>query len=99
MKPHQPETPQEWREAVNLAELYSLVDAAVKYGLVTYTGEIDINRCDEILEQGRQRGVYPVRVEVDALMRELVRGSSADVAGKQGRPKQDTKGSSLKRHL
>lgn len=84
MKHHQPETPQEWREAVNLAELYSLVDAAVKYGLVTYTGAIDINRCDEILEQGRRRGVYPVRAEVDALLRDLVSGSSADVDGKKG---------------
>ncbi len=86
MKRDQPKTGQEWREAVNLAELYCLVDSAVKYGLVTFSGVIDINRCEEILEQGRRRGVFPVKAEVDALMRDLVSSSSATVASKSPRP-------------
>jgi hypothetical protein len=42
VKPQQPKSSEEWQEAVNLAELYSRVDAAVKYGLITFTGKIDV---------------------------------------------------------
>jgi hypothetical protein len=77
---NEPETPQEWQEAVNLAELYSLIDSAVKYGLVEYTGKINIERCYDILEQGRKRNVYPVKAQVDALIQEFARGASASLA-------------------
>jgi hypothetical protein len=72
MKQEQPKTPQQWQEAVNLAELYSRVDAAVKYGFVEFTGTINLDRCHEMLERGRKRGVYPVQAQVDELLRQLV---------------------------
>jgi hypothetical protein len=40
----EPETTKEWQEAVNLAELYSLVDSAIKFGLIDYGGKINIER-------------------------------------------------------
>jgi hypothetical protein len=82
---NEPESPKDWQEALNLAELYSLVDSAVKYGLVEYTGEINVERCHDILEQGRKRGVYPVKAQVDALIQEFVRGTSAHPPVKKGR--------------
>jgi hypothetical protein len=80
---NEPESPKEWQEAVNLAELYSLVDSAVKYGLVEYTGKISIERCYDILEQGRKRGVYPVKAQVDQLIQEFVRGASINPPAKK----------------
>jgi hypothetical protein len=82
MKHQQPINDQQWQEAVNLAELYSRVDAAVKYGFITFTGQIDINRCEAILEQGRRRGVYPVQVQVDELIQQLVVNSNTPSSDK-----------------
>jgi hypothetical protein len=87
MKPQEPGSSEEWQEAVNLAELYSRVDAAVKYGFITFTGKIDINRCEDILEQGRRRGVFPVQAQVDQLIGQLVVNSSPASSDKEGRKK------------
>lgn len=55
----QPQTTQEWQEAVDIAHVWLLVDSARQYGLVTGGPEIDVNRCLELLEQGRQQGILP----------------------------------------
>jgi hypothetical protein len=72
----QPKTPQEWQEAVNLAHFWSLVHSAICYGLVTYSGKIDIERCDEILRLGRKRGVHPQKYEVDKLVQDFAAGAA-----------------------
>jgi hypothetical protein len=87
VKPQQPKSSEEWQEAVNLAELYSRVDAAVKYGFISFTGKIDISRCEEILEQGRRRCVYPVQAQVDELIQQLVVNSSTAISKKERRKK------------
>lgn len=71
----QPETPDEWQEAVNMAELWLLVHSAVAYGLVTYDGKINPERCDEILRLGRKRGVHPQKHEVDKLVQDFAKGA------------------------
>jgi hypothetical protein len=76
----EPETTKEWQEAVNLAELYSLVDSAIKYGLIDYSGKINIERCDDILERGRKRNIYPVKAQVDQLIQAFVKGAASHTA-------------------
>ena len=66
-----PKTPEEWQEAVNLAETLLLVDSARQYGLITGGPVIDINRCEFILRCGRQRGYRPEKRVVDSYVRGL----------------------------
>jgi hypothetical protein len=56
-----PETPAEWQEAVDAAAFCLALDACRQYGLIEWDQEIDIDRCLEILERGRDRGVWPER--------------------------------------
>jgi hypothetical protein len=56
----EPITNAEWQEAVDLAKGFLHLDAAVKYGLVTWSGGvIYVHRCEDILRQGKERGVTP----------------------------------------
>lgn len=54
--PVEPETAEEWQEAVDVAELYLLLDSARQYGLIEGGPPIDIKRCEELLRRGRQKG-------------------------------------------
>jgi O-succinylbenzoate synthase len=68
-----PVTDAEWREAVDEAEFYLHLDASVKYGLVDFTGQISVNRCEEILRRGRARGITPAPDAVERILREKLR--------------------------
>lgn len=57
--PKNPTTPEEWQNAVDAAEALRLLEGARLYGLVTGGPEVNIERCDEILEQGKQLGFVP----------------------------------------
>lgn len=67
-----PETPAEWQEAVNLADLFLSFDSARKYGLVVGGPDVDADRCDEILRAGKVRGYVPQPLEIERLMRRVV---------------------------
>jgi hypothetical protein len=54
-----PSTPEEWQDAVNAAEYWLLVHSAVCYGLVEYSGTINVDRCDAILKAGAELGIRP----------------------------------------
>lgn len=54
-----PTTPEEWQNAVDAAEAFSVLHSAKLYGLVTGGPEVDIERRDEILEQAKQLGISP----------------------------------------
>ena len=54
-----PTTPTEWQEAVDLAEFYVCLDSAAKYGLVTGGPQINLERCEQILRDGRALGYRP----------------------------------------
>jgi hypothetical protein len=58
-KPTDPETPEQWQEAVDLADFLVRLDAARQYGLVAGGPEVDLQRCDEILVGGASRGYRP----------------------------------------
>jgi len=70
MKQHQ--TRNEWQLSVDLASFYLHLDSARKYGLVTGGPEINLRRCEEILEAGRAQGITPSPNHVEEIARILL---------------------------
>ena len=54
-----PQTPQEWQQAVDAAEAWIVFDSAKEYGLITGGPKIDVARCKELLARGKRLGIYP----------------------------------------
>ncbi len=61
----EPETDAEWQEAVNGAAGMRMIADCKMYGLIAGGPNIDVSRCDEILERGRARGVLPSMPDTD----------------------------------
>lgn len=74
MKPVDPETPEQWQEAVDCAEACLLIDAARQYGLITGGPAVNVERCVQIKAHGYRRGVSPRQVAVDRFINEICRG-------------------------
>jgi hypothetical protein len=68
--PKNPTTHEEWQNAVDAAEAFSVLHSARLYGLVTGGPEINIERCVEILEQGKQLDITPSPDAVEQLVAE-----------------------------
>lgn len=68
----EPETREEWQEAVDAAEFYLYLHSARAYGLVKGGPEINIDRCEDLLRRGAAQGVLP---SADAIER-MVRGDT-----------------------
>ena len=69
-KARDPETPEEWRAAVNGARLYRALHDCKLYGLITGGPDVNAARCDEILEAGARRGYRPD--SLDTLIAEYI---------------------------
>jgi hypothetical protein len=54
-----PQTPEEWQDAVDTADFLLLLDAARQYGLVEGGPGVDVERCADILARGAAIGVIP----------------------------------------
>ncbi len=54
-----PQTPEEWQEAVDMAEFYLTLESARMYGLVVGGPDVNSERCLDILERGKAKGVKP----------------------------------------
>lgn len=54
-----PQTRDEWQEAVDAAHSLMLIASARTYGLVRGGPAVDEERCDEILRRGAERGITP----------------------------------------
>jgi hypothetical protein len=63
-----PQTPEEWQDAVDVAAAARALADCKMYGLIEGGPDIDIGRCDEILERGAARGVLPSRPAVEIAM-------------------------------
>ena len=50
-----PETLDEWQDAVNLAQAFLQIHSARVYGLIAGGPTINVDRCDELLERAEQR--------------------------------------------
>ena len=70
-----PDTPERWQEAVNLAYTLQLLASARQYGLVAGGPEVDLDRCEEILRRGREMGFEP---DLGALEHLLASGEPPD---------------------
>lgn len=55
-----PETPEEWQEAVDVAAFLRMLHDCKLYGLIEGGPETNIDRCDDILERGSSMGIRPV---------------------------------------
>jgi len=62
-----PRTPAEWQEVVDGARAFLLLDDCRLYGLLTGGPKIDRDRCIELIERGRARGVVPQRDPIEVL--------------------------------
>ena len=60
-----PQTPQEWQEAVDAAEAYLGLDSAKMFGLVRGGPVVNTFRCQQLIRQGKERGVVPMRENVE----------------------------------
>jgi hypothetical protein len=63
-----PRNPDEWQEAVDLAEALLAVDSAEQYGLVTGP-KVNTERCELILRSGAQLGYRPHADAIDHFIR------------------------------
>lgn len=56
-----PETPDEWQQAVDAADFLLLLDSAAQYGLVAIDGggSVDVDRCRDLLHRAAGSGIYP----------------------------------------
>lgn len=64
----EPETPEEWQEAVDAAKAMLEIDDARKYGLVRGGPPVDVARIEEILERGKQLGYTPAPDAIQRLL-------------------------------
>jgi hypothetical protein len=55
----EPQTPEEWQEAVNAAAGARAVADCKLYGLLVGGPNINVRRCDQILARGRKQGITP----------------------------------------
>lgn len=58
-KMRDPKNPAEWQEAADTAAFLLLVESSRLYGFVKGGPEINIERCEAILAQARERGIEP----------------------------------------
>jgi hypothetical protein len=58
-EPRDPVTPNEWQEAVDMAEFLLLMESAKMYGLVSFETVIHPKRCCHILALGMKHGYQP----------------------------------------
>jgi hypothetical protein len=57
--PAEPQTPEEWQTAVDAADALLHIQSAEAYGLITGAPTVNVERCEELLEAARRRGVTP----------------------------------------
>lgn len=67
----QPVTDEQWQDAVDASHALLTLEAAHLYGLVTGGPEVNVQRCVEILEDGRERGIRPSADAVKRLVFEI----------------------------
>ncbi len=79
MKHHGPVTPEEWREVVDAAAACRAIYDCKCYGLIEGGAEINVARCDYILENGAKLGYRPSKSAID-LGIEMIAEYNAGVA-------------------
>lgn len=76
-----PQTPEQWQHAVDLAYSYLLFDSARQYGLVTGGPTVRTKRCEEILQAGRARGISPAPASIDRCIDSILKNVRSAASG------------------
>lgn len=63
-----PDSPEEWQEAVDVAHVMLHIESARQYGLVRGGPVIDVDRCEQILELGELLGYTPAEDAIERLL-------------------------------
>lgn len=64
MAGHDPQTPEQWQEAMDAAHAVVLVEAARRLGFIAGGPTVNLERCAEILAGGKDRGYSAERTGV-----------------------------------
>jgi hypothetical protein len=72
-----PDTPEEWQTVVDAARGAIVFDAARQYGLVKGGPEVNVERCQRLLELGQLRGYTPACNAVERFVAALLQAHSA----------------------
>lgn len=56
-KPPLPKTKAEWQKLVDVAGFFLLLDSARQYGVITGGPNVNVERCCQIIEAGRKKGI------------------------------------------
>jgi hypothetical protein len=67
----EPKTWAEWQEAVDTAHALLTLDSARQFGLVTGGPSINVDRCVEVLEQGKSRYILPRPDAIERFVEDL----------------------------
>jgi hypothetical protein len=65
----EPRSPEEWQTAVDAADALLHIHSAAAYGLIKGAPSINLERCEQLLEAGHQRGVTPSAGNVERYIR------------------------------
>lgn len=65
----EPETPEQWQHAVDIAKGLLGIDSARAYGLVVGGPTVVISRCQEILHRGKELGFTPSPDAIETVAR------------------------------
>ncbi len=60
---HDPQTPVEWQEAVDVAHMLLTIDSARQYGLIKGGPAVNVDRCAEIIKRGAALGFVPAPID------------------------------------
>ncbi len=77
--PAEPQTPEEWQNAVDAADALLHIQSAEAYGLITGAPTVNVERCEELLEVARRRGVTPSAGNVEQYIAAYNEGSKEEV--------------------
>jgi hypothetical protein len=66
-----PQTPAEWQDAVDAAHAALALESARMYGLVEGGPQVNVDRCVEIVDAGKERGVTPRDDAVERFIRDV----------------------------
>jgi hypothetical protein len=70
-----PRTPRQWQEAVDSAAFLLLLDSTRQYGLITGGPAANVERCHELLAEGKRLGYRPA--SADALVAKFISGAGS----------------------
>jgi hypothetical protein len=60
-----PQTPEQWQDAVDGAAGFIAIESCKMYGLMKGGPKIDLARCKQILEHGAAKGITPSKSDTE----------------------------------